>query len=101
MTKILQEYSNLWLYEQLLNFGFGNKTGIEFKGEINGVFPHPSEWYAITPYQISLGQGIGVTPIQLIAAFNVIPNNGKYVKPSFLNDSIPKDRLVISELQIK
>ncbi|MGB4715272.1 MAG: penicillin-binding transpeptidase domain-containing protein, partial [Defluviitoga tunisiensis] len=31
MTKILQEYSNLWLYEQLLNFGFGNKTGIEFK----------------------------------------------------------------------
>jgi cell division protein FtsI (penicillin-binding protein 3) len=97
MTKILQEYSNLWLYEQLLNFGFGNKTGIEFKGEINGVFPHPSEWYAITPYQISLGQGIGVTPIQLIAAFNVIPNKGKYVKPSFLNDSIPKDRLVISE----
>ncbi|CEP78138.1 MAG: penicillin-binding transpeptidase domain-containing protein [Defluviitoga tunisiensis] len=97
MTKILQEYSNLWLYEQLLNFGFGNKTGIEFKGEINGVFPHPSEWYAITPYQISLGQGIGITPIQLITAFNVIPNKGKYVKPSFLNDSIPKERLVISE----
>jgi len=97
MTKILQEYSELWLYEQLLGFGFGNKTGVEFKGEINGVFPHPSEWYAITPYQISLGQGIGVTPIQLIAAFNVVPNKGKYVKPSFLKDSNPKERLVISE----
>lgn len=97
MNEILKEFSNQWLYEKLINFGFGAKTGVEFKGEINGVLPIPNTWYEITPYQISLGQGIGTTPIQLVSAFNVFANNGKYVQPSFLEDTSTLKRQVISE----
>lgn len=86
MKKLLGEYSNDWFYQELLKLGLGRKTGIEFKGEIEGKIPVPDEWYKITPYQIAMGQGIGVTPIQLIASFNSIVNNGFYVKPTFLED---------------
>lgn len=79
------------------NLWFREKTGIEFKGEINGVVPYPDDWYEITPFQIALGQGIGITPIQLISAFNVIPNDGKYVKPTFLEVKEISERQVISE----
>jgi len=97
MEKILEDFSNQWLYQKLLTYGFGKKTGIEFKGEINGVVPYPDDWYEITPFQIALGQGIGITPIQLISAFNVIPNDGKYVKPTFLEVKEISERQVISE----
>jgi len=97
MEKILEEFSNQWLYQKLLTYGFGKKTGIEFKGEVNGVVPYPDNWYEITPFQIALGQGIGITPIQLIAAFNIIPNNGKYVQPTFLERKEISERQVISE----
>lgn len=97
MNEILKEFSNQWLYQKLINFGFGTKTGVEFKGEINGILPLPNTWYEITPYQISLGQGIGTTPIQLVSAFNVFANNGKYVQPSFLEDTSTLKRQVISE----
>jgi len=97
MEKILEDFSNQWFYQKLLTYGFGKKTGIEFKGEINGVVPYPDDWYEITPFQIALGQGIGITPIQLISAFNVIPNDGKYVKPTFLEVKEISERQVISE----
>ena len=97
MNQILEEFSNVWLYEKLLNLGFGNKTGIEFKGEINGVLPSPNNWYEITPYQIALGQGIGVTPIQLVASFNALANKGKYVSPTFLEKKEVKSKQIFSE----
>lgn len=96
MKKIHQEYSNEWIYEQLLNMGFGLKTKSEFEGEIDGVLRYPDKWYEITPYQIAMGQGIGVTPIQLISTFNALVNDGVYRDPTFLENNNNGQRRIFS-----
>jgi cell division protein FtsI (penicillin-binding protein 3) len=96
MQKIMSNFSNDWLYNKLEQIGFGKKTGIEFNKEISGIFTKPEKWYKITPYQIAIGQGIGVTPIQLVSIFNVFANDGKYVRPTFLDDNVTDSRQVFS-----
>ncbi|HIP92170.1 MAG TPA: PASTA domain-containing protein [Thermotoga sp.] len=83
-------------YQWLRKFGFGEKTGIELDGEIEGVLREPNKWSAIDFAEIAIGQGIGVTPLQLISALNVFANNGYYVKPTILEDSEIKKKLVLS-----
>lgn len=97
MEMIKEEFSNEWIYERLINMGFGIKTNLEFEGEIDGVLRYPNNWYNITPYQIALGQGIGVTPIQLISSFNSLVNKGVYKKPTFLENKETEERRVFSE----
>lgn len=101
MIKMMEKYSVEWFYNNLRNMGFGEKTGIEFTGEINGILQNPRNWYQITPYQIAIGQGIGVTPIQLISSFNALINNGLFVKPTFLEDSNPLTRRHYTECTSK
>ncbi len=87
IQRMMEEYSTEWLYTNLVKMGFGEKTNIEFEGEIRGILPNPRDWYPITPYQFAIGQGIGVTPIQLLSSFNAVINDGTYVKPTLLNDA--------------
>ena len=82
-------------YEWLRKFGFGEKTGIEIPGESSGLLRDPKHWSAIDFAEISIGQGIGVTPIQLISAINTVVNGGIYVKPSLnLNSPVEKRRVI-------
>jgi len=85
------------MYEWLKKFGFGTKTGIEIAGEVGGLFRDYKKWSAIDFAEISIGQGIGVTPLQLIAALNTIFNNGVYVKPSVIKDSEKVEKRILSE----
>ena len=62
-------------------FGFGVNTEIELPGEARGLLRPSSEWPAITLANISMGQGIGVTPLQLATAVSAIANGGYRVKP--------------------
>ena len=64
-----------------LNFSFGNKTGIDLPGEVNGISRHPDTWSGSDITTIPIGQGIAVTPVQLACAISVIANGGFLVKP--------------------
>jgi len=96
MEVIMKNFSNDWLYNKLERMGFGKKTGIEFRKEIAGLLNKPKDWYKITPYQIAIGQGIGVTPIQLVSIFNIFANEGKYVKPTFLEEKATQSYQIFS-----
>ncbi len=85
------------IYNWLTRFGLGKKTGIEIADESEGILRKPEEWSAIDFAEVSIGQGIGTTPIQLIASVNTVLNNGIYVKPTILEDSTPVSRRIISE----
>ncbi len=84
-------------------FGFGRQTGIEQQEEVTARLKTNNETKEIDLATNSFGQGIAVTPIQMISAVNVIANKGKYQKPSLIEKideegappSKPKD--VISE----
>lgn len=62
-------------------FGFGQKTGIDLGGEISGNISNLYSGREINFVTSSFGQGIAVTPIQLINAYSAIANNGKLMRP--------------------
>lgn len=69
------------LYERIRAFGFGAKTGIDLSGEAAGIV-HPVEsWGSRDIAYISFGQGISVSPLQLVNAFAAIANGGTLYRP--------------------
>ncbi|MCS7233215.1 MAG: penicillin-binding protein 2 [Synergistetes bacterium] len=69
------------IYRYLLGFGFGDYTNVDLPGEEKGLLREPQQWYGSSRAVIGIGQGIGVTPIQLVNAMNVIANKGVLLKP--------------------
>ena len=69
------------LHRYLLDFGFGQKSGVELSGEENGILRNPSRWFEIDLATISFGQGVSVTPLQLTAATAAIANGGYLMEP--------------------
>ena len=62
-------------------FGFGAPTAVDLPGEAKGLLRPSSQWPTVTLANIAMGQGIGVTPMQLVTAVSSIANGGYRVKP--------------------
>ncbi|MFA5871971.1 MAG: penicillin-binding protein 2 [Parcubacteria group bacterium] len=76
-----KQLGNQRFYQYVKNFGFGEKTGFETIGEVSGNISGLKEMRDINSFTASFGQGISVTPIQLITAYAAIANGGKLMKP--------------------
>jgi cell division protein FtsI/penicillin-binding protein 2 len=74
-------------------FGFGQPTGIEFTAESPGIFPHPGDpdWTPVTWATQAYGQGIGVTPLQLVQAYGAIVNGGYLIRPRIVKAYVDPD----------
>ncbi|WP_275266276.1 stage V sporulation protein D [Calorimonas adulescens] len=68
-------------YKYINAFGFGQKTGIRLPGESTGIVNPLEKIGPVELATISFGQGISVTPIQMITAFSAIANGGKLFQP--------------------
>ena len=75
-------------YESLLALGFGTESDIELPGVAKGILPYPENWRGITPANIAIGQGLAVTPLQLITAMSAIVNGGKLVSPYIVKEAV-------------
>jgi len=75
------------------NFGFGEKTGIELETENAGDIRNltANKIKPIDAAVASFGQGITVTPLQMITAYAVIANGGILIKPYLVKDVINPD----------
>lgn len=62
-------------------FGFGSQTKIELPGETRGITKPVSRWSKVSIGAISMGQEIGVSPVQLASMVSTIANDGLYVAP--------------------
>lgn len=62
-------------------FGLGELTGIDLQGETTGIIRDKNDWHAIDLATAGFGQGISVTPLQLLNGVNAIANGGKIMKP--------------------
>src|SRR5215471_6052078 len=67
-------------YDYIRAFGFGQLTGVDLPGESKGLLRRLENWSAISIGSISMGQEVGVTPIQLISAVSAIANGGTLYK---------------------
>src|SRR5438309_11096113 len=68
-------------YDYIRAFGFGQPTGVDMPGESKGLLRRLENWSAVSIGSISMGQEVGVTPIQLISAVSAIANGGLLYKP--------------------
>ncbi len=65
----------------IINMGFGQKTGVDLPGEVGGDITNLYSRRKINYLTASFGQGIAVTPLQLINAYSSIANGGKLMRP--------------------
>jgi cell division protein FtsI/penicillin-binding protein 2 len=63
------------------SFGIGQNTGIDLQGEVSAEFKPKSEWYAVDLATTGFGQGISVTPIEILGGIAAIANEGKRMEP--------------------
>ena len=69
------------LLDWIGRFGFGKLTGIDFPGEVQGYVLPGDKWWSSTIGNVPMGQGISVTPIQMVAAYGAIANGGVMMTP--------------------
>ena len=69
------------LYNMLKNFGFGDKTGIDCPGEAKGLMRHYKLWRTIDQATVAFGQGLTVSPIQLVTGVAAVANHGVMMAP--------------------
>ncbi len=69
------------MYDYIRAFGFGSPTGIDLPGENRGLLRRVENWSAISIGAISMGQEVGVTPVQLVTAVSAIANGGLLYRP--------------------
>jgi len=74
------------LYRYLQAFGFGRRTEIDLPGEGVGVMSSPKDWSRRSVASISMGQEIGVTPIQMVSAVAALANGGVLMKPYVVSE---------------
>jgi cell division protein FtsI/penicillin-binding protein 2 len=77
------------LYGYIQKFGFGVRTGIEQSGEATATVKPPST-YDIDYANMTFGQGIAVTSIQLVQAVGAIANGGKLYQPYLVDGVVQK-----------
>lgn len=74
--------------EYLIRFGFGERTGIELPSETKGTIASLEKRGQIFAATASFGQGITTTPLQLVAGYAALANNGTLMKPYIVQEVI-------------
>jgi len=89
-------------YAYLQKFGIGHPTGIDLAGEAAGrlKLPDDSDWYEVDLGTNAFGQGVAVTPIQLMMAASALANNGKMVEPHVLYGLVSNERQYNTPTQV-
>ena len=72
------------LSKYVRDYGFGSTTGIELPGEGAGILYEPEDMSKLDVATMSIGQGIAVTPLQMVRAFGAVANGGKMMRPHII-----------------
>lgn len=74
------------MYDYITRFGFGSRTGIELPGETAGLVRPLKRWQPSSIGSIAIGQEVGVTPLQMAAAFGALANDGVRIAPHLIRE---------------
>ncbi|HVZ58555.1 MAG TPA: penicillin-binding transpeptidase domain-containing protein, partial [Patescibacteria group bacterium] len=73
------------MFDYLNRYGIGQATNIDLQGEVTPYLRPKDQWYPIDLATSSFGQGISVTPIELLSAFASLANGGKRMEPHIVS----------------
>ncbi|MGE5253017.1 MAG: penicillin-binding protein [Planctomycetaceae bacterium] len=100
-SKVGRKLGKNRLYRYLKSFGFGAKTGVDLPGEVPGVLTTPRTWSEVGLANISFGQGVSVTALQLTSALAALANGGVLMKPYVVKAVLEPNGGVLKENQPK
>lgn len=72
------------LYDKIVQYNLTEATGVDFPGESSGYLADQSSWSTIQSYNVSFGQGVSVTPLQMTRFYGALVNDGVECTPHFL-----------------
>jgi len=75
----------------LRDYGFGTKTGLGFPGESRGILLDPRKWSGTSIGTVPIGQGLAVTSMQMLAAYNAVANGGTWIAPKMVRATVDTD----------
>jgi cell division protein FtsI (penicillin-binding protein 3) len=84
--KIAMRLGSPKFYDYIHGFGFGSLTGVDLPGESRGILRRLENWGSFSIGSISMGQEVGVTPVQLVTAVSSIANGGLLYKPHVVQE---------------
>ena len=85
-------------YKRLMQFGFGDITGVELVGEQKSYIKHPEnnrkEWYGTTVPWMAHGYELSMTPLQILNFYNAVANGGKLMKPQLVSAISSNEKII-------
>ncbi|MDE2313894.1 MAG: penicillin-binding protein 2, partial [Elusimicrobia bacterium] len=97
ISKVVAKLGPAEFYSYVRAFGFTNKTGIDFPGETSGELRPLSEMTPVNLAAASYGYGVGVSPLQVLAAYSAVADGGVLMQPHIIGSDEPeKIRRVVS-----
>jgi len=100
MSFVAKKLGKKLMYQYLTDFGFGEYTNIKLEGETKGNVDYYKRWSKAQMLTTSFGQGIVVTPLQLVTAWATLANGGKLMQPYIVDSVIQKNELIQTEHQV-
>ncbi len=95
MVLISDYFTDALFEEYLKNFGLYDKTGVDFPNELKPYTLPYEEWDGLKKNNMAFGQGIAITPIQMITAFSAVVNGGTLYKPYLVEKITDGEGIVI------
>ncbi len=100
MVYIGSKLGNNQIYKYVTQYGFGQPTGIDLQGEVGGILRQRGNWHPIDYATVTFGQGIAVTPIQMIRAFSTVINGGNLLRPYIVKKTVDGDEIKERDPQV-
>ncbi|MBU1935170.1 penicillin-binding protein 2, partial [Patescibacteria group bacterium] len=100
MSFVAKKLGKRLMYKYLTDFGFGEYTNIRLEGETKGQVDYYNQWSKAQLLTTSFGQGIAVTPLQMVTAWAALANGGKLMQPYIVDTIIKESGVIQTEPQI-
>jgi len=83
------------MYDYMKRLGFGSRTGIDLAAESPGILRPVNRWQPASIGSLAMGQEVGVTPLQMAAAYSALANGGMWIKPHVVRELRMPDGTVV------
>lgn len=87
------------LDQYLRAFNMGRPMGIDLPGEEGGILPPLARWSRLSCSRIAIGQGIGVTALQMLGVYAAIANDGFLMKPHVVQRAVRPDGTTVYQAE--
>lgn len=93
LASVAKDMGNDTFYDFMQRFGIGRRTGVDLAEEVPGrlKIPGDEDWYEVELCTNAFGQGVAVTPIQMVTAIGAVANGGLMMQPHVLRAYVDQD----------